>query len=349
MGVNIDARAINLKNDLAKVEKRIRDIVRLADSTNNPTNLFWNKIQRDLRVEFEKLRIITLRWSTKNIPAVYLRTMQEQIKRIKAIKFRPPVRDSFNIIKKRNVNRTAISTLLKDFNNSWLLTIDQSEKFMLRTFNMTQNILIEEKVIDKAIEKGFFRTGSTYGPKKGLQKEFMDKLKEDKYITVIDKNGKPIHYQINTYSEMVARTKLREAQTIAVVNTGAAFGTDLIQVSSHNTATPFDAQFEGKIFSISGNDPDFPKAGFLPPFHPNCWHTISVVFRETLERRGINRYIDFAKGKTGIHPTRESFIPVADRFTKKGNFTKKFSEHLIKAHGQKGAVKKWGKKLILKG
>jgi hypothetical protein len=348
MGVNIDARAIQLKQDLARVEKNIREIVRIADRANNPTNLFWSKIQRQLRQEFEKLRVITLRWSTENIPAVYLGTIKEQIKRIKSIKFRPPVRGNFNVIKKRNVNRTAISTLLKDFNNSWLLTIDQSEKFMLRTFNMTQNILIQESVIDRAIERGFFKTGSTYGPKKELQKEFMNKLLDDKFVTVIDKNGKPIHYQINTYSEMVARSKLREAQTIAVVNTGAEFGTDLIQVSSHNTATPFDAQFEGKTFSISGNDPDFPKAGFLPPFHPNCLHSISVVFRETLERRGIQKYINFSDGTSEIHPTRTKHIPVSERFTPTGKLTKSFSKHLIKAHGEEGAIEKFGKRLFIK-
>lgn len=316
MGLNIDARAINLKQRLAKTEKNIRDIVHEAAIATNPTNLFWNQIQVKLRKEFEALRVITFDWSTKNIPAVYIKNVQEQVKAIKAIKLRPPVRENFTTIKKRNVNRTAISTLLKDFNNSWLIVMDQSEKFMLRTFNMTQNILIGEKVIDRAIDRGFFKKGSSYGVQKELQKEFMKKLLDDKYVTVINKNGKPMHFKIDTYSEMVANSKLREAQTVSTINTGAEFGTDLVQVSAHNTETPFDAKFEGKTYSVSGNDPDFPKATFLPPFHPNCKHSISVVFKETLERRGIQKYIDYSKGITEVHPTRKSQRPISDRFPK---------------------------------
>lgn len=104
-----------------------------------------------------------------------------------------------------------------------------------------------------------------------------------------------------------------EANNTAVINTALDVGADLVQVSSHNTDTPLCQEFEGKIYSISGKDPDFPALEEIPPFHPNCLHSLTVVFREVLERRGIDDYIAFSNGQTETHPTRESHIPVSER------------------------------------
>ena len=316
MSLTIDERARKLSDSLDGVERNLRKIITDAAMTKNSTNLYWANATKLTRAEFEKMRKITYVWSFANIPDVYNENLRNQVQRIKALKLIPPKNPTYFDIKRSVINTRSISTLLNDFNNTWALQIDQSQKFMLRTFNMTQNILIEESRINALIDEGIFRTGSTYGVQKNLQKEFMGKLLNGQYITVINKNGKAIHYNIDSYSEMVANTKLREAQTISTVNTAVDFGTDLVQVSSHNTLTPYDAQFEGKIFSLSGNDPDFPKATVLPPFHPNCKHTISIVFREMLEQRGIQKYIDYSNGTSQVHPTRTKQKPLSDRFPK---------------------------------
>lgn len=116
------------------------------------------------------------------------------------------------------------------------------------------------------------------------------------------------------YAELVARTKIIEASSQSVIATAVETGSDLVQISSHNTKTPLCAEYEGKIFSISGKDPDFPMLDAEPPFHPNCMHTMTITFREALARDGtLEKYVDFSNDRTGEHPTREGFIPVAER------------------------------------
>jgi hypothetical protein len=188
------------------------------------------------------------------------------------------------------------------------------EKLILRLARITQQVNIAEDQIAKSIEAGFIESGSIQGSLKRLQKDLMTKALDGKYITVIDKNGDPISYKIKSYSELVARTKLQETSTDAVLNTAAATGSDLVQVSSHNTKSEICIPFEGKIFSISGNNKDFPKLYEASPFHPNCQHTMTVVFEEGLEADGTyDKYSDFSKGITEQHPTRKSWIPPSER------------------------------------
>jgi hypothetical protein len=171
---------------------------------------------------------------------------------------------------------------------------------MNRAISQTQQILLSEKQINNIVFDSFQKTGTTgggpinlgyqqdtRGAKVNLQKAFLEKTKnQEGYITVINKNGKPMKFSISDYADMVATTKIREAQTQGTVNLALQYGSDLVQVSSHNTETEFDAQFEGKVFSLSGNDPDFPEATYLPPFHPRCKHSITVIFREGMEANG---------------------------------------------------------------
>lgn len=71
--------------------------------------------------------------------------------------------------------------------------------------------------------------------------------------------------------------------------------------------------FEGKIYSVSGSSQLFPPLEDQPPYHPNCLHSLSVVFIETLYRRGIDPYIQFSQGNLDVHPTAKGWIPIAER------------------------------------
>jgi hypothetical protein len=139
--------------------------------------------------------------------------------------------------------------------------------------------------------KQFEDEGYTNDLLKDFKAELANYAIDEKYIVITDKNGKPRKYDIKDYAEMVVRTKIIESAASGVINIALDVGSDLVQVSDHNTDCEICQEFEGKVFSISGNDTDFPVMDFTLGLHPNCQHSITVAFREILERRGIDKYL----------------------------------------------------------
>jgi hypothetical protein len=125
---------------------------------------------------------------------------------------------------------------------------------------------------------------------KKLKAELIEESYDGEYVQVIDKNGKPINYKIKYYAEMCIYTEAIRAQADATVNIAIENETDLVQVSTHFTNCDICGPIEGRVFSISGNDPDFAPVDFELPLHPNCKHTLNVVFREILEKYGVEKY-----------------------------------------------------------
>ncbi len=89
---------------------------------------------------------------------------------------------------------------------------------------------------------------------------------------LIEINGK--QWNARAYSDMVARTTIRDAQTAATLDLCREYDNDLVEVSSHDTKCEECAPYEGQIYSISGKNPNYPPLVEAPPFHPNCEHSL---------------------------------------------------------------------------
>jgi hypothetical protein len=92
-------------------------------------------------------------------------------------------------------------------------------------------------------------------------------------------------YNLSKYAEMVARTTLAEAQTQATLDQCALYENDLVKVSDHNTICDICKEYEGNIYSLSGNDPDYPMLDESCPFHPNCQHGLLPTSIEEIRVR----------------------------------------------------------------
>lgn len=105
-----------------------------------------------------------------------------------------------------------------------------------------------------------------------IERKLSGLVDEDGLITI---NGR--NFAIDTYAELVARTQLREAQTEATKAMCDEYDCDLVVFSSHNQPCDECAELEGQVFSISGDNPDWPELTdeTTPPIHPNCEHSIS--------------------------------------------------------------------------
>jgi len=84
-------------------------------------------------------------------------------------------------------------------------------------------------------------------------------------------------WDLDRYSEMVARTTTREAMTQGTINRLREEGIELAQVSAHNAAD-FCIYYENAIVSIGPErHPVYPPISAInggPPFHPNCLHVL---------------------------------------------------------------------------
>lgn len=308
----VDEKSIEkLTARLKKVQSSIEDKIKIIELSKAKDSVFWSKMRKELDKDFEKCRNIFSDFLSVEMPKEYKDVIKLQIAKIKKY---GPANASYSEFIKQNNNNQTLSAILNDANAAFFIGTESGQKTLIRLMSVCQQLNIREDEITKAISEGFEDTGSVYGPIKRLKKELLEKSKDGKFVTVIDKNGKTRRYTTDYYAELVARTKLMEASTAGVINTATKYGADLIQVSAHNTETEYDSWFEGKIFSLSGNDPDFELAPDVPPFHVNCKHGISIVYREALAAQGtLGKFIDFSNGLLETHPTRTSFIPVSQR------------------------------------
>jgi len=104
-------------------------------------------------------------------------------------------------------------------------------------------------------------------------KQMVQELLDQGVTAFVDKRG--TQWSLGRYSEMVARTTSREAQTQGTVNRQAELGEDLVEISSHGGACPLCEPWEGQILSISGNSDKYDSLGNAEAaglFHPNCLH-----------------------------------------------------------------------------
>ena len=116
--------------------------------------------------------------------------------------------------------------------------------------------------------------------------EFVQALRREGITAFVDKAGR--HWSLHTYCAMVSRTTSRQAEVLAVLTADPE--QDLYRISSHGTTCGICAPFEGRVYSKSGTNPDYPPLavafGKQDPagpdtlantwlnIHPNCLHAL---------------------------------------------------------------------------
>lgn len=115
---------------------------------------------------------------------------------------------------------------------------------------------------------------------------FVEALRREGVTAFVDKAGR--RWSLHTYCTMVSRTTRRQAQVLSVLERNP--GQDLYKITSHGTTCALCAPYEGRVYSKSGTDPDFPPLadafGRIDPagpdtlantwlnIHPGCLHAL---------------------------------------------------------------------------
>lgn len=153
--------------------------------------------------------------------------------------------------------------------------------------------------------------------------QFVEALRREGVTAFVDKAGR--RWSLHTYCSMVSRTTSRQAEVLSVLTADPE--QDLYRISSHGTTCALCAPYEGRVYSKSGNDPDFPPLadafGKVDPngpnsltntylnLHPNCWHSVypwTPMGRSEEEIQKIKDFSDPAKNPYSRDPRTKKQI-----------------------------------------
>lgn len=172
------------------------------------------------------------------------------------------------------------------------LTMQMMEKITdaaMTTMSTLQSAIVGRVEPDIYRRVGLEQVAAMQATGRGVNKalpQFVETLRREGVTAFVDKAGR--NWSLHTYCSMVARTTSRQAEILSVLTTDPAH--DLYKISSHGTTCGLCAPYEGRVYSKSGTDPDFPPLasafGKIDPagpdnlantwlnIHPGCLHSI---------------------------------------------------------------------------
>lgn len=162
-------------------------------------------------------------------------------------------------------------------NTNALIAMTQAAAIGLSQFQAFD--MRDERVISELLDEELIAGATRQTAKKAVISHFAKIIGDGNFINI---NGR--NYNIKKYAKMVGRTRLRKLQSEAAINMAKQYDADLVEVSDHGTETEICKEFEGNVYSLTGNTPGYEVLPEPPPFHPNCMHSI---FATSLEALGI--------------------------------------------------------------
>lgn len=169
------------------------------------------------------------------------------------------------------------------------LVTDTQRDLLQATTNTENNVkAVVRQVVAKAMAS---RGGLNYGyleyereMKKELEKKAILEKFDKSEIAIIDKAGR--RWKMETYLQLVAKTKLMITHIEAIKSEGAANNVDLGIINTHPLTTDACTKYQGMIVSLNGNTAGYPSIDTIRAtheiFHPNCRHFVRPVRSERM-------------------------------------------------------------------
>src|SRR5690554_119471 len=133
------------------------------------------------------------------------------------------------------------------------------------------------RIVIEASEAAY-RDADTFTRRK-MQQELLNRFSDEGITGIRYSNGRMMN--IDSYSEMVARTQTGNASRQANMLRLQQYGIDLVQISVHYPCSPMCEPYQGRVFSISGDSSEYMALddaidGGL--YHPNCYDDKTEVY-----------------------------------------------------------------------
>lgn len=274
--IYLEKKVEDLQRTYKLAQKSLRkklENIDLSDFQKVRTEALLSQVNREIAALDQSVR----KWSKKNMKFAYnggIEEAEDRLRKMGVTRF---------VNYDARIHRSAVNTLIDDVTLDFLAANQAMKAEISRYIRSTQQRLLEDREISRLLAQGLIEGETRRDISRTLTTEFRKRMKEERFMTI---NGR--HYRPEAYSRLVTRTRFIEAQSQASVNTALQYGVDLVQVSVHHHPQEDPCSpFQGKIFSISGADSDFPPLTDRPPYHPNCKHVLLPITRESLEDRGL--------------------------------------------------------------
>lgn len=214
------------------------------------------------------LYLATEAWSSKHIPKIYNEGVQQAQRSVNA-QYKAADRTPPDIARMTSADFDSISILQRNLNTDLTNAVDHVGRMM-------------EDEIRKAGLQASLEKVSSGQTVKQMQRNLVQML-ENKGVAAIEYmcGGKKCYMSLDAYAELVARSTVHEARNTANINLGVRIGNDLVKMSSHFGSCPICAPYEGRVFSVSGTNPNYPALYDTPwssayqNFHPHCRHILT--------------------------------------------------------------------------
>ncbi|WP_339271723.1 phage minor capsid protein [Paenibacillus sp. FSL K6-1330] len=143
------------------------------------------------------------------------------------------------------------------------------------TDNMSQDAKHRVEEVVRAATERILAEGVS---RREATKEAVAKMTEQGITGIVAKNDARI--PADKYMNGVVQYNLRKAHVTGAENTIVQNGLDLVYVNYVGITCEYCAKYQGRVYSISGNDSRYPKLEIRPPYHAHCVHSISAWIEE---------------------------------------------------------------------
>ena len=215
------------------------------------------------------------KWAKKSLPYAYEEGIDLAAERLKALNI------TRFVAYDAQIHTSAVSALIQDVSTELIIANDSMKKFFNRVILQSQQTVLQDAEISRMIAEGLIEGQARRTVSDTILQGLRKQLGEERFIVINGRNYRP-----DKYAEMLARTRTREATSQGTINTALRYGVDTVQIDAHFEPCEYCQQFNGRVYSISGSDNDFPQLVEKPPFHVNCRCVLSPVTRNNLESRG---------------------------------------------------------------
>ncbi|WP_410770984.1 phage minor capsid protein [Fontibacillus sp. BL9] len=203
--------------------------------------------------------------------------------------YKEGVSEAADSISAQGVPEERINTVLEPLIHQQAVQAIMDDTFfriLEATDNMSQDVKrrIEERVrtaTERMLTEGFNRRQAT--------KEAVARMTEQGITGIVARNGARI--PADKYMNGVVQYNLRKAHVTGAENTIKQNGLDLVYVNFVGITCEYCAKYQGRVYSISGADPRFPKLDIRPPYHAHCVHSISTWIEEYQPPEEVERMI----------------------------------------------------------
>jgi hypothetical protein len=125
--------------------------------------------------------------------------------------------------------------------------------------------------------------------RKQATKDAIAELNERGITGMVAKNGARIPAE--KYLANVIQYHQRKAHVEGVLNRLVENKNDLVYINRVGITCDHCAKYQGRVYSISGNDPRFPRLEQRPPYHGHCVHSASAWVEEFQDEMDVKKAI----------------------------------------------------------